>query len=491
MAYNMRNFIKLTFWTLFLGVFGMVPIAMSWDCSVTISGPSVIKKDQTITLIASGDPSGGSYSWWRIPNLIPNGNSADLTGFEPSFSDYIRTGVNYTTPRGKKCSETKFILYEGCCAKISGPDTVNLGETISLSGSGEPAGGVFFWENSDPQLVQLDATGNTASLTGLATGTTTITLTYDYPDLGLNCQSNHEVNVISKCSVDLYGTYLTSVGDYCYVSAVTTPEGGSLTWTPHPNIDSISEDHIYHGTDIPGSYTYEAKYTLMDGTSCSSTFDVTFVKVDSISGPYCVESGTTLSKSDFTFATLPDGHNILVNISPLTFVTDAPYFDETVTASIGSGLTDDATTTIMVTNSGNKFNSDINVKVPNYVSEPLKTLGLSEKLNLSLSSKFDRFWECCSTFASSSVNGSTNIKLDVSGGPFTIIGIPMPKKIKKYVTVDVLNVGLSGDGGGKITGNYKGCLDFTEWSGSGTLSAKINANAEAKAISSRNSSHPW
>jgi hypothetical protein len=119
--------------------------------------------------------------------------------------------------------------------------------------------------------------------------------------------------------------------------------------------------------------------------------------------------------------------------------------------------------------------------VPNYISEPLKTLGLSEKLDMTLDSKFDRFWECCSTFASSSVDGSTNIKLNVSGGPFTIVGIPMPKNIKKYVTVDVLNIGLSGDGGAKITGNYKGCLDITEWSGSGTLSAKINANAEAKA----------
>jgi hypothetical protein len=40
---------------------------------------------------------------------------------------------------------------------------------------------------------------------------------------------------------------------------------------------------------------------------------------------------------------------------------------------------------------------------------------------------------------------------------------------------------LSGDGGAKITGNYKGCLDVTEWTGSGTLSANVSANAEAKA----------
>ena len=461
--------------------FAKAPFAFGWDCTVTLSGPSAIKKEQTITLMASGDPSGGSYSWWRIPNLTPDGSSANLTAFEPTFSDYIRVGVNYTTPRGKKCSDTKYIWYEGCCAKIIGPGTVNIGETITLSASGEPVGGSFIWENSNPQAVQLEASGDTASLSGLSPSTTTITLTYDYPESGLNCQAYLEVNVTSECSVDFYGTYITSVGDHCSVSAVTNPGGGILTWTPHPNIESISDDHIYHGTEIPGTYTYEAKYTLTDGTNCSNSFDVTFVKVDSLSGPYCVDSGTTFSKSDFTVSTLPKGHNVLVNISPLTYKTDLPYFDRTVTASIGSGLADDATTTIAVINSSNKFNSNINVKVPNYVSEPLKTLGLSEKLDLSLNSKFDRFWECCSTFASSSVDGSTNIKLDVSSGPFTIIGIPLPKNIKKYVTVDVLNVGLSGDGEAKITGNYKGCLGITEWSGSGTLSANINASAEAKA----------
>jgi hypothetical protein len=281
MAYKMSILIRLIFWTIFLWAFAMAPFAFGWDCTVTLSGPSAIKKEQTITLMASGDPSGGSYSWWRIPNLTPNGSSANLTAFEPTFSDYIRVGVNYTTPRGKKCSDTKYIWYEGCCAKIIGPDTVKLGETVTLSASGEPVGGSFIWENSNPQAVQLEASGDTASLSGLSPGTTTITLTYDYPESGLNCQAYLEVNVTSECSVDLYGTYITSVGDYCYVSAVTNPEGGILTWTPHPNIESISDDHIYHGTEIPGTYTYEAKYTLTDGTSCSNSFDVTFVKVDS------------------------------------------------------------------------------------------------------------------------------------------------------------------------------------------------------------------
>jgi hypothetical protein len=477
----MSIFFKFSWWIIFLGTFAVVPFAAGWDCSVSMSGPSAIKNDQTVTLIATGEPSGGSYSWWRIPNLVPNGSSADLTAFEPSSSDYIRVGVNYTTPRGKKCSVTKYLWYERCCANINGPNTVFPGETIILIASGEPVGGIFHWSNSNPQVVHLEATGNSVSLTGLAIGKTTITLTYDNPETELHCKSYLDVNVLEKCNIELYGTYITSVGDYGHMTAVTYPAGGDLTWTSHPNIKSINNDQIYHGTELPGTYTYEATYKLMDGSSCSNTFDVTFVKINSISGPFCVNSGATLSKNDFTYTTLPEGHNLLVNISPLSYLSTLPYFDETVTASIGSGFGNDATTTLAVINSSNKFSSNINVSVPNYVSEPLKTLGLSEKLDLDLTSKFDRFWECCSTFASSSVDGSTNVKLNVSGGPFTIVGIPLPKNIKQYVTIDVLNIGLSGDGGAKITGNYKGCLDVTEWTGSGTLSANVSANAEAKA----------
>jgi hypothetical protein len=339
----MRIFVKLTLWTILIGAFGIVPFAVGWDCDVTLSGPSTIKKEQTITLEASGDPSGGTYAWWRIPNLIPNGNSAGLTAFEPSFSDYIRVGVNYTTPRGKKCSKAKYIWYEKCCAKISGPNTVALDETITLSASGEPIGGSFIWENSNPEAVQLETTGNSATLLGLAPGTTTITLVYDYSESEPNCHAYLEVNVISKCSINLHGAYIMTVGHYGFMNAFTSPEGGSLTWTAHPNIESINDDYIYHGTEIPGVYTYEAKYTLTDGSSCSNTFDVVFGKVDSVSGPFCVNSGMTLSKSDFTVTTIPEGYNFPVTISPLTYTTDLPYFDETVTASLSSGLTDDAT----------------------------------------------------------------------------------------------------------------------------------------------------
>ncbi len=52
----MKNFIKLTFCFLFFGLFQMAAIAGAWDCEVTLSGPSVIKPEQTITLVASGDP---------------------------------------------------------------------------------------------------------------------------------------------------------------------------------------------------------------------------------------------------------------------------------------------------------------------------------------------------------------------------------------------------------------------------------------------------
>ncbi len=479
--FNMKSFFKYILWTLLFPAFAMVPSASAWDCDVSISGPSAIKKDQTITLEASGNPSAGSYSWWRIPNLIPNGNTAYLTGFEPTFSEYIRVGVTYTTPRGKKCSNVKYLWYEDCCAIIQGGDTVSVEETIILSASGVPLEGSFIWENSNPQSVLLEPSGNTAILTGLTQGTTTITLTYAYPGSNSTCQTTHEVTVTETCNINLAGTLALAVGQYGSVFAETTPEGGELIWTMHPNIQSINDDSIYHTSEIPGIHIYEAKYVLPDGNSCSTSFDATFVKVDSVIGPYCVDSGTTLFKSDFDIITNPEGFNLMVNVSPLNYLTNDAFTDETITASIASGLLDSTTTTLRVINSDKKFNAGIEISMPNYVSEPLKTLGLSDKLDMKIKSNFDRFWECCSESAILSVEGSTNIDLEVSGGPFTIVGIPLPKKLREFVSLDVLKVDLSCGGSVKIKGNHQGCHNITDWSGGGTLSAEVKIGGEAKA----------
>jgi hypothetical protein len=360
-------------------------------------------------------------------------------------------------------------------------DTVGIGETITLSASGEPAGGTFSWEHSNPQAFWLDPMGNMAEVTGLASGTTTITLNYDYPESGLHCRTTHQVKVAELCNIKIMGTSVTAVGQYSFITAYPTPEGGTLTWAPHPNIDWIFENSIYQSSQNPGIYTYEAEYTLEGGSSCSNTFDATFVKVDSISGPYCVNTGTTLFKSDFDIITNPEGYNLLVNVSPLTYNTYLPHSEESVTASIAPGLLDNATTNISIINSDYKTNSGIEITVPNYISEPLKTLGLSEKLDLNINSNFERFWECCSTFASKSNEGETTIDLEVSNGPFTIAGIPLPKQLRQYITMDVLNVSLAGSGSAKIAGEHKACLNFTNWSGGGALSADVSAGAEAKA----------
>ena len=230
--------------------------------------------------------------------------------------------------------------------------------------------------------------GNMAEVTGLAPGNTIITLNYDYPESGVNCRTTHEVKVAELCNITLMGTSAMAVGQYSFITAQPTPEGGTLSWIPHPNIVGILENNIHHGSPNPGIYTYEALYALEGG---SSTFDVAFVKVDSISGPYCVNNGSTLFKSDFDIITDPEGYNVLVNVSPLVYSTYLPHSEETVTASIAPGLLDNATTNISIVNSDYKTNSGIEITVPNYISEPLKTLGLSEKLDLKISSNFERF----------------------------------------------------------------------------------------------------
>ena len=100
-----------------------------------------------------------------------------------------------------------------------------------------------------------------------------------------------------------------------------------------------------------------------------------------------------------------------------------------MTASCGPGIADDATTIIIIVNSIKAANN-IFFEIPNYGN------------------------------------------LSIDAGPFTIIGIPMPPKVKKYVAADLINATLSGKGSVGIDGSYNAREDTTDWSGGGDLTGR-------------------
>ena len=447
----------------------------AWECEVTLDGPNVIKEGQTITLSASGAPAGGSYSWSNTPNLVPNGSTAQLTGYKPLSSEYIYVTITYTSPKGKKCHARKAIWVCICYVKINGPEEFKIGDPpIILTAEGDPSGGTYEWSNT-PGLV---ANGSTAEFTGQEPGDVTIEVTYTTPD-GKVCTNTHTITVLKECSVSISGPSVVGVGNHITLTASGSPEGGTYIWEKPPGLLPGTSSAIFTGQE-PGDVAIEVVYTPPDGGEpCPATHNVTVFGVESITGPSCVNSGTTLTSGDFSIVTNPSGFEDLVIVNPLSFSTLSQSAEVTVTAYSGTGAgSDEATTTITVVNSNIKSGKSISFEIPNYVKKPLEVIGLAQKLTLKVSNDYNSFIECCAVGAATSTNGKTSVGLGIEAGPFTIIGFPLPGLVKKYVTLDALNVTLSGSGNVEIKGKYEACEDKTNWSGGGSLKGKIETASE-------------
>jgi hypothetical protein len=447
----------------------------AWECSVTLEGPNVVKVDQIITLHASGGPGGGSYSWSNTPNLVPNGSSAQLTGFVPSFSEYIRVIATYTSPRGKRCSDTKWIWVCTCNVTIVGPDKISVGETISLTTKSDPSGGTYAWS----PLAGLVGNGSSARFTGQYPGDIVIKVDYTIPD-GDACSDIHTITVSEECSVTISGPAQVAIGDGIKLSASGIPPGGTYEWSLAAGLEPRGSKARFTGR-YPGDKIIKVTYTSPDGVTATCKHCVTVFGVKSITGPGCVISETTLTKDDFAIITESVGFEDLVTVSPLTFSTLSQSEEVTVTGSCGAGTTDDATTTIRVVNADVKNEKSISFEIPNFLNDVLKKICLGDKTDLSVKSNCKTCKECCGFGVATSADGSLTGNLSVSAGPFTIIGIPLPPKAKKWVAADLVNATLSGGGALAVDGSYKACEDKTLWSGGGDLTAAVAVAGEIAA----------
>jgi len=468
---------KILLFSLIILVFHPV-FTYAWECEVTLDGPNVIKEGQTITLSASGAPAGGSYSWSNTPNLVPNGSTAQLTGYKPLYSEYIYVTITYTSPKGKKCHARKAIWVCICYVKINGPEEFKIGDPpIILTAEGDPSGGTYEWSNT-PGLI---ANGSTAEFTGQEPGNATIEVTYTTPD-GKVCTNTHTVTVLEECLVSISGPSVVGVGNHITLTASGSPEGGTYIWEKPPGLLPGTSSAMFTGQE-PGDVAIEVVYTPPDGGElCPATHKITVFGIESITGPSCVNSGTTLTREDFSIVTNPSGFEDLVIVSPLSFSTLSQSAEVTVTAYSGTGaVSDEATTTITVVNSNVKTIKGLSFEIPNYVKKPLEVIGLGDKVDLSVGTSFEDFKKCCVFGVGQSTDGSFNVALSVSAGPFTIFGFPLPAKVKKYVTLDALNVTLSGSGSVEINGKYAACEDKTNWSGGGSLKGGIETASEVKA----------
>ncbi|HID71059.1 MAG TPA: hypothetical protein EYP35_11580 [Desulfobacterales bacterium] len=244
---------------------------LAWECEVTLDAPKTIKIDQEVTLTADGTPTGGSYSWSRTPKLTPHGETAELIGHKPAYSEYIQVIAYYRSPKGKKCKDTKWIWVCACTVtNLSGPGTAKIDQKVTLSAEAEPTGGAYTWtiESGTGTLTPDDSS---AEFIGDKAGPVEIKVSYVPPDGGEPCTKYHTIEVGGECEVTL--TMNVSSRPICRpvtVHAEGKPTGGNYSWEAGNGISGSGKNATYNST-TPGTDTIIVKYTSPDGTPCDTS----------------------------------------------------------------------------------------------------------------------------------------------------------------------------------------------------------------------------
>jgi hypothetical protein len=365
-------------------------MAGAWECEVIVTGPNTIKLDQQVTLSASGTPAGGSYSWSRTPGLIPNGSTATITGFQPTFSEYIKVVGYYTSPKGKKCSDTKWLWTCLCTLEdITGPSQAKMGEEISLTTQGEPEGGIYSWTiNSGTGT--LTPNGPSATFVGDRQGTVELKASYVPPEGGEPCAKYHTVEVGDDCSVSLSGDmYQRPVCRPVKFYAQGLPDPGECTWSPSSDFTTNGCNATYIGK-AAGYYTITTTYTTPNGSSCEDSKGIlSYELVDNMTSKYkCYTSGASLVIDDFNITTSPTGFQNNALLSPVLVSTSSKTKDMLITASLFCDQNPQSISTIItIVNPNTRDSMSLEFSIPDSFKEPLKTLGIAEQLTLSTSNE--------------------------------------------------------------------------------------------------------
>lgn len=462
-------------------------------CDVWFQAPAEAKLGEPVLLTANADPAGGSYQWkvsQGTGTISGNGATVSFTGDHPGE---VQIEVTYTRPEGgEPCVYSQTILANNNCSMldVSGPVEAKEGEAITLAATAKPAGGTYQWTITSGTGTIISY-GSSAVFTGDQPGDVKIKVVYTPPEGGDPCVKYHAIRVKEKCSVTIQSDVVDiALGGTVNLQAVAMPPDGVYQWgqvdglIPYYSRSLAQSDSALFTPQTAGKRPISIKYITPDGQECFDSHSVTAYKVESmVPKAVCYDSGTRLQQTDFDLLTTPTGYEDRIEFIPTTASTIFQSDEITVVGSCREGDLDDASSVILVVNKNNKDGISLDFKIPNYVNDALNIIGVGEKADLTFTGGFSKFMECCSgTSVVTSKSGSTTIGLSVDGGPFTIIGVPMPPVLNKYLSLKALAVTVSCDTTVAIDGDFAACQGITKWTGSGDITAGVEAKGEAKVI---------
>ena len=236
-----------------------------------IAGSTTICAGSTTPL--SNSVSGGTWSTSNagIASIDGSGNVTGVAAGTCIISYGLSSG----------CAQTAVMTILATPSSISGPSSVCVGQTITLSTSS--TGGS--WYSSAP--TQADVNMSTGVVTGLASGFT-VTISYSY---GTGCSATYPVVVNSLAPI----TGPTSVCTGQTVTLSDAVSGGSWICS-----DATATVGLTTGV-VTGISTGSATISyFMGGTGCTSTFIMAINGSTPITGPSTVCVGQTVALSTST-----------------------------------------------------------------------------------------------------------------------------------------------------------------------------------------------
>jgi len=276
----------------------------------SISGPSQVCVGSSITLT-----DGGGGTWTSSNSSATAGSSSGIiTGASAGTSN-----ITYTL--GSGCYTTTPVTINALPSAISGPGSVCVGQTITLS----DVSGTTTWSSSNSAIAA--AGSGTGIVTGVASGVTNILFTL--PTTG--CSISHPVTVNALSAIS--GLSSLCAGSTTPLTDATSGGAWSSTST---FVATVGTSGIVTAV---GTGTTTISYSLPSGCVATSTVNVISAP-SAISGPSAICMGSPVSLTDPGGGTWTSSNPSVASVgSSSGLVTPVTTGTTSVTYSLGTGCT--------------------------------------------------------------------------------------------------------------------------------------------------------
>ena len=243
---------------------------------------------------------------------------------------------------------------------ISGPTTIQLGSTITLSAVVEPSNAAdktVTWSSSNPTIARVDnSTGNSISITGLAAGSATITA-----KASNGVSATYSVTVgIAPTSISVSPTSTTlSLGQSTTLTATLLPSGamGGVTWaSSNTSVATVNSSSGVVTAINTGTATITATTSNGYSATCTVTVGIVPTSITITPSAVLVEVGKTvaltatitpLNATNQTVTWSSSNTSVAtVNNSGVVTASSSNTGQATITATTSNGISASCTITV-------------------------------------------------------------------------------------------------------------------------------------------------